>query len=382
MATLTANPPTPEELMEGINTRDMQSYTDYRQGGKARQGAGMKGYVHHKMGGPRGMVPDGAYSEDFSSAQSGQDDDGMSSHGAPSPTSPGASANGDGVVDGKLLDKRSRHKKVEQNRREMTRKFTEELHQLTPGTSGTQGTCINAVLEGVLQYLQEGQAVSNKRKRSDTDDYRPEELCLRLSMPAKVRVPRGFTEGMFGGAFESAPMGIIMASTAGQVLRCNSIFFNLFGLDKIEGTPTMFSLTAPTSVPATMQAASALISGQTSNVKLVKRCLRRGGVEDEFQVQMNVVHKQNKPQYFVCYVRHTNTTRPKVEEVPEHSEQYAKQYSNLVCDAPFTGGFIHTMQGHPSEELEDPDLEGFCRARSDPVDRVGSGGGAHNDPLA
>ena len=192
---------------------------------------------------------------------------------------------------------------------------------------------INTVLEGVLEYLQSmaqtqgvnlGDLVPPKTGNPEADS-----LCVHLIM-GEGSVPRSFSGAQWGGALETAPMGIIMASLTGEVVRCNSLFFNLFGLDKMSETPSLFSLTAPSSVPDTMQAATNLISGRTNVVSLRKRCFRRGNVEDEFHVEMRCIRKNNAPKYMVCYVRRAGSSEDERDMIDHGADLYKRNYEKFV----------------------------------------------------
>jgi len=192
---------------------------------------------------------------------------------------------------------------------------------------------INTVLEGVLQYLQ-NMAQTKGANLIDlippkTGNPEADSLCVRLTM-GEGSVPRNFSGAQWGGALETAPMGIIMASLTGEVVRCNSLFFNLFGLDKMSDTPSMFSLTAPSSVSDTMQAATNLISGQTNVVSLRKRCFRRGDVEDEFHVEMRCIRKNNAPKYMICYVRRTGSSEDVRDVIDDGTDLYRRNYDKFV----------------------------------------------------
>lgn len=210
------------------------------------------------------------------------------------------------VAAGRPADVRSKHKLVEQNRRQLTKDLVSDLQELVL-TDAAPAAGINQVLEGTLAYLK----AKNRHDDQDMDteaggdmpqaNARDHDGALQLR-PTELklggRICRGLTGIKYAAAFDSAPFGIVVAryfptltcndgdllrpapscpfrpadrarvfreldSVAeptrchridGTVVRANALFESLFRFSPGTATgQTMFSLTAPSDLSKTMQ---------------------------------------------------------------------------------------------------------------------------------
>jgi len=146
-----------------------------------------------------------------------------------------------------------KHKLVEQSRREKTRALTSELQAMVPALADfNKGTNINVVLEGVLQYLRDSSSKDQSKGGRGEARERVQEQVTSLIRNKVKSVPWGISQK----AFAFSPVGMVCSSTSGQLLWFNQSFGRMFSqvLTPEEVTrPSMFSLTAPESLPETMQ---------------------------------------------------------------------------------------------------------------------------------
>lgn len=163
------------------------------------------------------------------------------------------------------VDKKVRHNKVEQNRREMTRKYVAELQEMLPNmVDSDPGANINVVLEGALDYLRSLDggapcAPSDKKRgqtQRDTSGLPSSENddASRQVMAGRACGQINLSNLRFASAFDSAPFGMAVARCDGRILKCNNMFERI--LSFAPGAllrETMFSLTAPSDLPYTMQ---------------------------------------------------------------------------------------------------------------------------------
>lgn len=171
------------------------------------------------------------------------------------------------------LGKKVRHNKVEQNRREMTRKYISELQEMLPNMEDAEpGAGINVVLEGALDYLRSsnggGGTLEKRRSQAHAGicgsaaaanggGCRDDEASACQVMAGRACGQINMSSLRFASAFDSAPFGMAVARVDGRILKCNSMFERF--LNFLPGAlmkETMFSLTAPADLPYTMQVES------------------------------------------------------------------------------------------------------------------------------
>ena len=183
------------------------------------------------------------------------------------------SGDDDEMGGGNGVNKKLRHNKVEQNRRELTRKYVNELQQILPNMADADSAAgINIVLEGALDYLKSvdgaGLGASQKgrapgHRSSSTAGWRDEDSagCSLMAGQSCGHMMAGDTCGKmnlsslrFSSAFDSAPYGICIARCDGRLVRYNSMFERVlsFAPGRL-AEQTMFSLTLPSDLPYTMQ---------------------------------------------------------------------------------------------------------------------------------
>lgn len=197
-----------------------------------------------------------------------------------------------------------KHKLVEQSRRAKTRTLTAELQALVPSmTDFDKGTGINTVLEEVLEFLRDNREgprrVSKRKVHSSSDDTG--DVGRRFAS-----VPRG----ILARSFDTAPMAVALCSMTGQLMWYNRTFSRMFVVSKADkqALPTMFNLTHPESLPATMMAATAIITGQTSKIRTSKFCWSNGN-KTEMQVEMTGLSQSGKIKYICCFARTVDKSR-------------------------------------------------------------------------
>lgn len=110
-------------------------------------------------------------------------------------------------------DKRSKHKKVEQNRRQLTKELVSELQNVLPTLSDAgPGVGINVVLEGTLDYLRDKNQPQDGN--SGGDGVMGGHLAApdnSMKMRLGGRICRGMSNIKYEAAFDSAPFGIVVA---------------------------------------------------------------------------------------------------------------------------------------------------------------------------
>ena len=182
------------------------------------------------------------------------------------------SGDDDEMFGGNGVDKKLRHNRVEQNRRELTRKYVADLQELLPNmVDADTGAGINVVLEGALDYLrsvdgagiaapQHGHAESSadgaragRRDERFADKMRAGQTCGQLMAGGQCG-EMNLSSLRFSSAFDSAPYGIAIARCDGRLVKQNSMFERVlsFAPGHLSGQ-TMFSLTLPSDLPYTMQ---------------------------------------------------------------------------------------------------------------------------------
>ncbi len=162
-----------------------------------------------------------------------------------------------------ISDKRARHKLVERNRRDKTRRFVQQLQSLLPNIKEhSQNPNTNDILEKTLEYLQ---CAQNKRLSGTDlqvdcrDDKRGEDNIDLGLVNSKLLASARFTVDdlscrRYMLSFDNAPFGIVIARTDGLIIKANDFFQTLLHLPPgpLVGQ-TMFSLTSAKDLPITMK---------------------------------------------------------------------------------------------------------------------------------
>ncbi|EKX50232.1 hypothetical protein GUITHDRAFT_151257 [Guillardia theta CCMP2712] len=211
-------------------------------------------------------------------------------------------------------DKKVKHNKVEQKRRELTKQYVAELQEMLPNMEdNAPGAGINVVLEGVLDYLQSvdlnatkprNSPDPNNMQRSMNSTQEENSIMVDASKLKAGRACVNLSHLRYLSAFDTAPFGIAIARADGRIMRVNGVFEKIMNFmpGKWRGE-TMFSLTAPSDLPYTMQAVGSLLNGSEGPVNLNKRCVRASGEEIDLNAQMTCLWRDKKPEYFLCYLR-------------------------------------------------------------------------------
>jgi len=249
----------------------------------------------------------------------------------------GSSPNEEANIDSS--DKKYRHKKVEQNRRETTKALLSELQGMLPNMDAyAPGSGINVVLESALDYVKQsrdvGQGKLENPKRKVKEEPEDSKEMIHVAQESCVVPVAGACSNICGlrytTAYDGAPCGIVISRLDGTMLSCNKMFASLlaFPKPKVDGH-TMFSLTVPADLPPTLQAVSSLLTGTHKAVTIRKRCYRQNGDLLNALVQITCIHKDNKPSHFICYLK---------EAEIEPSNQIELMESNRTSPAGSGGG--------------------------------------------
>ena len=96
------------------------------------------------------------------------------------------------------------------------------------------------------------------------------------TVPGEDLLPRAADWAL--AAFENAPIGMVVTSLGGGILRYNRAFAALLGYTPEElGTETWASVTHPDDVEASRALVARLVAGEASSGRIEKRYVGRGG---------------------------------------------------------------------------------------------------------
>mmetsp|Transcript_59782 Transcript_59782/g.140737 ORF Transcript_59782/g.140737 Transcript_59782/m.140737 type:complete len:305 (-) Transcript_59782:162-1076(-) len=217
-------------------------------------------------------------------------------------------------------DKKFRHKKVEQNRRETTKALLSELQEMLPNMDAfAPGSGINVVLESTLDYVKQsrdtaadgGVVGTQRRAKSEPRDEKMMDVAKQNSIIPIAGACSGVCGLRYNTAFDHAPFGMVISRLDGTMISCNKMFASVMGFTKpaVDGH-TMFSMTVPSDLPSTLQAVSSLLQGSHKAVTLQKRCFRQNGDVLHASVQITCIHKDGKPSHFICYMKDKGGIHP------------------------------------------------------------------------
>lgn len=133
-------------------------------------------------------------------------------------------------------------------------------------------------------------------------------------------------------AFENAPIGVVVTSTRGGILRYNRAFAALLGFSPEElGTVTWASITYPDDVEASHELVARLIAGEASSGRIAKRYVGKGGRVIHAEVSTSLLRdERDRPLYLVTHV--VDVTRGREEE--RERERAAAEILDLYDNAP------------------------------------------------
>ncbi len=133
-------------------------------------------------------------------------------------------------------------------------------------------------------------------------------------------------------AFENAPIGMVVTSLRGGILRYNRAFAALLGFTPEElGTVTWAALTHPDDVGPSQELVTKLASGEASSGRIEKRYVGKGGRVVHADVSTNLLRdEKGQPLYLVTHV--VDVTR-RLEEEKER-ERTAAEVLDLYENAP------------------------------------------------
>ena len=152
------------------------------------------------------------------------------------------------------------HNQVERNRREKARAYVRQLQGLLPNACDhSYNPNINTILANTLEFLQ-GEDGDGSQRSTPQDEDEGTGVLTAMSPFRKMSpsiLPDPFNDpGQFRYmmAFETSPIGVILARVDGTLVASNPMFDSFFGFSRGSARGnTMFALTHPSSMQTTMQ---------------------------------------------------------------------------------------------------------------------------------
>mmetsp|Transcript_24253 Transcript_24253/g.59805 ORF Transcript_24253/g.59805 Transcript_24253/m.59805 type:complete len:390 (+) Transcript_24253:121-1290(+) len=226
------------------------------------------------------------------------------------------------------MDLRSRHKALEQRRRDEKKLLMDTLQELVgiEFNKSKVPSVLNTILEATLDFLQDTEVV-RLRKKAANGGWPSEGACDNLGPQQPQQPLRSWSEvpEFASASFNSAPVPMVMATPQGNVVRCNPAAFSLFSANKAE-PPTIFSIAAEESLADCITAISRLLAGQEDRITLHKNCTVRSGETVGFQVNMHCLRDREKNARFLfCTLRPQSPPSPKAAPAPPQEHQAAGQ---------------------------------------------------------
>lgn len=134
-------------------------------------------------------------------------------------------------------------------------------------------------------------------------------------------------------AFENAPIGMVVTSLRGGILRYNRAFAALLGYTPEElGTVTWAALTHPDDVAASQQLVARLVADEASSGRIEKRYVGKGGRVVHADVSTNLLRDaEGRPLYLVAHVVDVTRRREEGMERERSAAEILDLYENAPC---------------------------------------------------
>lgn len=134
-------------------------------------------------------------------------------------------------------------------------------------------------------------------------------------------------------AFENAPIGMVVTSLRGGILRYNRAFAALLGYTPEQlGTVSWAALTHPDDVGLSQELVTRLASGEASAGRIQKRYVGKGGRVVHADVSTNLLRdEEGRPLYLVTHVVDVTRRREEEKERERSAEEILDLYENAPC---------------------------------------------------
>jgi PAS domain S-box-containing protein len=134
-------------------------------------------------------------------------------------------------------------------------------------------------------------------------------------------------------AFENAPIGVVVASLRGGILRYNRAFAALLGYTPEElGTVSWAALTHPDDVGPSQELVTRLASGEASSGRIEKRYVGKGGRIVLADVSTNLLRDdEDRPLYLVTHIVDVTRRREEEKERERSAAEILDLYENAPC---------------------------------------------------
>lgn len=134
-------------------------------------------------------------------------------------------------------------------------------------------------------------------------------------------------------AFENAPIGMVVTSLRGRILRYNRAFAALLGYTPEElGRVSWASVTHPDDVEASHALVARLLAGEASSGRIAKRYLGKGGRVAHAEVSTSLLRdERDRPLYLVTHVVDVTRRREEERERERAAAEILDLYDNAPC---------------------------------------------------
>jgi PAS domain S-box len=134
-------------------------------------------------------------------------------------------------------------------------------------------------------------------------------------------------------AFENAPIGMVVTSLRGGILRYNRAFAALLGYTPEQlGTVRWAALTHPDDVGLSQELVTRLASGEASAGRIQKRYVGKGGRVVHADVSTNLLRdEEGRPLYLVTHVVDVTRRHEDEKERERSAEEILDLYENAPC---------------------------------------------------
>ena len=134
-------------------------------------------------------------------------------------------------------------------------------------------------------------------------------------------------------AFENAPIGMVVTSLRGGILRYNRAFAALLGYTPEElGTVSWAALTHPEDIGPSQELVARLVADEASSGRIEKRYVGKGGRVVHADVSTNLLRdEEGRPLYLVAHVVDVTRRREEEKEHERTAAEVLDLYENAPC---------------------------------------------------